>query len=82
MLLPKDDGGTRTMNVIFEARILPDGRHVLVPKPQRPRTCRRADGVPKIAYGSRAAARGARSKHQHLYRCPNCGRYHLATDRR
>ncbi|HLI96368.1 MAG TPA: hypothetical protein VKT72_09815 [Candidatus Baltobacteraceae bacterium] len=70
------------MNLIFEDRILPDGKHVLVPKVERPRTCRRADGVPKVCYNSRGAARSARTKHDVLYRCPNCDRYHLATDRR
>ncbi|HKU69185.1 MAG TPA: hypothetical protein VJP85_15540 [Candidatus Baltobacteraceae bacterium] len=70
------------MNVIFVDRILPDGHHVLVPKLQRPRTCRRADGVPKVCYPSRQAARAARTKHDVLYHCPNCDRYHLATDRR
>jgi hypothetical protein len=72
----------RTMNLIFEDRILPDGTHVLVPKMSRPRTCRRADGVPKVSYASRRAARAARTKHDVLYRCPNCESYHLATDRR
>jgi predicted RNA-binding Zn-ribbon protein involved in translation (DUF1610 family) len=70
------------MNLIFEDRILPDGNHVLVPKVERPRTCRRGDGVPKVCYNSRDAARAARTKHHVLYHCPNCGRYHLATDRR
>lgn len=70
------------MNLIFVDRILPDGSHVLVPKTQRPRTCRRADGVPKVSYASRSAARAARTKHDVLYRCPNCEQYHLATDRR
>ena len=68
------------MNVIFVDRILPDGTHVLIPRTQRPRTCRRADGVPKVAYVSHDAARAARKKHQHLYLCPNCERYHIATD--
>lgn len=70
------------MNVIFEDRILPDGSHVLIPRLRRPRTCRRADGVPKRSYGSRGEARAARTKHDVLYRCSNCGQYHLATDRR
>jgi hypothetical protein len=70
------------MNVIFVDRILPDGSHVLVPKPDRPRTCRNANGVPKVGYSSRDDARAARTKHHVLYRCPNCDRYHLATDRR
>jgi hypothetical protein len=70
------------MNLIFEDRILPDGQHVLVPKAQRPRTCRRSDGVPKVSYSSREAARAARTKHHVLYHCPNCAQYHLATDRR
>jgi hypothetical protein len=70
------------MNLIFEDRILPDGKHVLIPKFERPRTCRRADGIPKVCYSSRDAARAARTKHHVLYRCPNCERYHLATDRR
>ena len=70
------------MNANFVDRILPDGTHVLVPKAERPRTCRRADGVPKIGYATRDAARRARAKHQHLYRCPNCCRYHLAGDQR
>ena len=68
------------MNLIFEDRILPDGTHVLVPKMQRPRTCRRSDGVVKVTYESRRAARHARTKHSHLYNCPNCGRYHLASN--
>lgn len=70
------------MNLIFEDRILPDGSHVLVPKLQRPRTCRNANGVPKVSYTSREAARSARTKHHVLYRCPNCEHWHLATDRR
>ena len=70
------------MNVIFADRILPDGSHVLVPMPQRPRTCRRADGVPKVSYYTHAAARKACTKHHVIYRCPNCDRYHLASDRR
>lgn len=70
------------MSLIFEDRILPDGRHVLVPKVQRPRTCQRADGVPKVSYSTHHDARRARTKHDVLYHCPNCGRYHLATDRR
>ena len=70
------------MNVIFEARILPSGEQVLIPKPVRPRTCRRLDGVPKKAYKTRSQARHARTKHDTIYRCPNCGLYHLATDTR
>jgi hypothetical protein len=70
------------MDVIFVDRILPDGSHVLIPKPDRPRTCRNPNGVPKICYTSRGAARVARTKHHVLYRCPNCNGYHLATDRR
>jgi hypothetical protein len=70
------------MNAIFVDRILPDGTHVLVPKTERPRTCRRSDGTPKIAYATRYEARHARTKHDVLYHCTNCGRYHLATDRR
>jgi hypothetical protein len=70
------------MSIIFEDRVLPNGTHVLVPKISRPRTCRRSDGVPKITYHDRGAARHARTKHDVLYRCPNCGGYHLATDRR
>ncbi len=70
------------MNIIFEDRILPNGTHVLVPKAARPRTCRRSDGVPKITYHDRNAARRARTKHDGLFRCPNCDGYHLATDRR
>lgn len=70
------------MDLIFEDRILPNGTHVLIPKARLPRTCRRADGVPKVSYPSRHAARDARTKHDVLYHCPNCDRYHLATDRR
>lgn len=67
---------------IFEARPLPNGTHVLVPRIRLPRTCRRLDGVVKVAFDSRAEARRARPKHQHAYRCPNCRQFHLATDRR
>lgn len=70
------------MNLIFEDRILPNGEHVLVPKAQLPRTCRRSDGAPKVRYGDRHGARAARTKHHNLYHCPNCDGYHLATDRR
>lgn len=70
------------MDVIFEARILPGGAQVLVPKPYRPRTCRRLDGVAKKTYDTRAQARRARTKHDAVYHCPNCGFFHLATDTR
>jgi hypothetical protein len=70
------------MNVIFEDRVLPNGSHVLVPKTRLPRTCRRSDGVPKIVYHDRNAARRACTKHEVFYHCPNCRNYHLATDRR
>lgn len=70
------------MSIIFEARILPSGEQVLIPKAQRPRTCRRLDGVAKKSYATRADARRARTKHDAVYHCPNCGQYHLATDTR
>lgn len=67
------------MTVIFEDRILPDGKHVLIPKVRRPRTCERADRVAKQVYHSRRDAKAARTKHSHLYQCPNCGEFHLAS---
>lgn len=67
------------MTLLFEDRILPDGTHVLVPIVRRPRTCERADHVAKRTYTSRKAAKAARTKHHHLYRCPNCGEFHLAS---
>lgn len=66
-------------SILFVGRPLPDGTQVLVPQLVRPRTCRRLDGVTKIAYASRAEAKGARTKHDSLYRCPHCGHFHLAT---
>ena len=71
-----------TMAVIFEARRLPDGAQVLIPRERLPRTCRRADGPPKVAYATRAEAKQAQRKHHVVYRCPNCDSYHRATDRR
>lgn len=70
------------MNVIFEARVLPSGEQVLIPRAPRPRTCYRLDGVPKKAYDTRAQARRARTKHDTIYRCGTCGHFHLATDTR
>ena len=70
------------MDIIFEARILPGGEQVLIPKMQRPRTCRRLDGVAKKSYATRAEARRARTKHDAVYHCPNCAHYRLATDTR
>lgn len=68
--------------LVFAARPMRDGSQVLVPRVMLPRTCRRLDGVTKVAYESRSEAKGARSKHDCLYRCPHCGWYHLATRRR
>ncbi len=65
--------------VVFVGRPMPTGAQVLVPKIVRPRTCRRADGVTKVAYADRRGAKAARSKHDLAYRCPNCGSFHLAT---
>ena len=67
------------MTLLFEDRILPNGSHVLVPIVRLPRTCERADRVAKRSYQSRKAAKQARTKHHHLYRCPNCGEFHLAS---
>jgi len=67
---------------LFVDRPMPDGSHVLVPRLIRPRTCRRLDGVTKVAYATRAEAKAARTKHDDVYRCPNCGAFHLATRRR
>lgn len=66
-------------SIVFAAKVLPDGSQVLVPSVRRPRTCRRLDGIVKVAYEGRAAAKAARTKHDVVYRCPNCKRYHLAT---
>jgi hypothetical protein len=68
-----------TAHLVYEARNLVNGSQVLVPRIVLPRTCRRLDGVTKIAYESRAEARAARAKHHVAYRCKNCGYFHLAT---
>ena len=70
------------MNVVFEARILPGGGQVLIPKANLPRMCRRLDGVATKAYATRSEARRARTKHDSVYHCSNCGYFHLATDTR
>ncbi|HTV73645.1 MAG TPA: hypothetical protein VME66_08080 [Candidatus Acidoferrales bacterium] len=64
---------------IFVTRPMPNGTQVLVPRLMLPRTCRRLDGVTKISYATRADAKAARTKHDEVYRCANCGAYHLAT---
>ena len=71
-----------TGQVVFADRILPDGSHVLVPQIVLPRTCRRLDGATKVCYATRAEAKAARTKHDAVYHCPNCGTYHLATRHR
>ncbi|HEY1976389.1 MAG TPA: hypothetical protein VGG89_07590 [Candidatus Baltobacteraceae bacterium] len=58
---------------------MPDGTQVLVPQVLLPRTCRRLDGVTKVAYATRAEAKAAKTKHHTVYRCPHCGAFHLAT---
>lgn len=68
--------------LLLVGRPMPDGTQVLVPQVIRPRTCRRLDGVKKISYATRAQAKAARTKHDEIYRCPNCGAFHLATKHR
>jgi hypothetical protein len=70
---------TAATQLRFIGRPMPDGKQVLVPQVVRPRTCRRLDGVTKIAYSSRAEAKAAKTKHDALYHCPHCGSFHLAT---
>lgn len=79
MLMTQESAST---SLVFAARPLPGGAQVLVPVIVRPRTCHRLDGVAKVAYGSRAEAKAARTKHHGVYRCPNCKAFHLATKRR
>jgi hypothetical protein len=71
-----------TAHLVYAARNLADGTQVLLPRIVLPRTCRRLDGVTKIAYESRAEAKAARTKYEAVYRCKNCGRHHIATRRR
>lgn len=68
--------------LLFVGRPLPNGAQVLVPKVVLPRTCRRLDGVTKIAYARRAEAKTAKTKHDAVYSCPHCGAFHLATKTR
>jgi hypothetical protein len=68
--------------LVIIGRWLPNGSHVLIPKTVLPRTCRRLDGVVKVAFDSRAEAKAARTKHDVAYRCRHCARFHLATKHR
>ena len=45
-------------------------------------SCRWLDGVMKVALESRAGAKAARTKHETVYQCPNCGFHHVATRHR
>jgi hypothetical protein len=36
---------------------------------------------PKITYKTRAAAEKACDPAKHVYRCPDCGKFHLATNK-
>lgn len=67
--------------LLFVGRPMPNGTQVLVPRVVLPRTCRRLDGVTKIAYATRAEAKAAKTKHDAAYRCPHCAAFHLATRR-
>lgn len=65
--------------LLFVGRPLPNGGQVLVPRVELPRTCRRLDGVTKIAYATRGEAKAAATKHHIVYRCPHCSAFHLAS---
>lgn len=65
--------------LLFVGRPLPDGSQVLVPRVVLPRTCRRLDGVAKLAYATRAEAKAAATKHHIVYRCTHCASFHLAS---
>ena len=67
---------------VLVGRQLPNGTQVLVPQLVLPRTCRRLDGVMKIAFDNRAEAKAAKTKHEDVYRCPHCVAYHLASKQR
>ncbi len=66
-------------SLLFIGRPLPNGTQVLVPKVLLPRTCRRLDGVTKIAFETRGDAKAAATKHHTVYRCPHCAAFHLAS---
>lgn len=68
--------------LLFVGRPMPNGGQVLIPQVRLPRTCRRLDGVTKIAYATRAEAKAAKTKHDAVYGCPHCGAFHLATKTR
>jgi uracil-DNA glycosylase len=55
-------GTDATARLLFVGRPMPGGTQVLVSQVVRSRTCRRLDGITKIAYGTRAEEKAARTK--------------------
>ncbi len=69
-------------DVIFVAYPLPNGTQVIMPRRVRPRSCVRLDGGEKIVYASRSDARRGCPKHEVVYCCRYCARWHRATKRK